>query len=605
MCAIFGFVSLNQPCEAFDRHRLKKAGDVLRHRGPDNFGFHDEGDVFMANCRLSIIDIDDGNQPFYSEDGRICVVYNGEIYNYLEIREGLKKKGHRFETRSDTEVLLKAYMEYGKACVQRFNGMFSFAIYDKKQKRVLLYRDRYGVKPLFLYRHKDSLFFASEIKAFWSMGLEKVFDLNHLSLFLKFGYLPPPFTLFKNVSQLKPGHFLKVDLSSGELKEERWWSWNYSKKSNQSDADLIDEFYEIFKDATHIRTRSDVPFGAFLSGGVDSSMIVGQMSSLGIKGINTYGVSFIGTKFDESRYAKQVADLFKTRHKARNFDRGSLGLWERVLFSTDQPHADVSFLPTYQVSKLATEDVKVVLTGDGGDEVFAGYNRYAEFNHRHLNSDDLVNLFLTFNSTFSGEFIEQAPLSHASRELPEALLHRHIKNAEHWEPLDKALYLDFQTLLPGNNLVKPDRMGMAHSLEARAPFMDHRIVDFGFNLPCSMKTTKKNTRAFQKNCALRLLPNEIVHRPKNMFTVPITEWKEGSLYSMAKAIIQKSTKELLGPNNVENLLIEHQNKPLETLRAVRGLIAFQIWYAQHFESEELNHIHEHFSTRDYDLSGSC
>ena len=605
MCAIFGVIPLGQSPKTFDRRNLKKAGAVLRHRGPDNFGFHDEGDVFMANCRLSIIDINDGNQPFYSENGRICVVHNGEIYNYLEIREGLKEKGHHFETRSDTEVLLKAYMEYGKACVQEFNGMFSFAIYDKKQKQVLLYRDRYGVKPLFLYRCKNLLFFASEIKAFWSMGLEKVFDLSHLSLFLKFGYLPPPFTLFKNVSQLNPGHFLKVDLSSGELKEERWWSWNYGEKANQSDADLIDEFYEIFKDATHIRTRSDVPFGAFLSGGVDSSMIVGQMSSLGIKGINTYGMSFIGTKFDESRYAKQVADLFKTRHKTRNFDRGSLGLWEKILFSTDQPHADVSFLPTYQVSKLATEDVKVVLTGDGGDEVFAGYNRYAEFNHRHLNSDDLVNLFLTFNSAFSREFIEQAPLSHASRELPEALLHRHIKNAEHWEPLDKALYLDFQTLLPGNNLVKPDRMGMAHSLEARAPFMDHRIVDFGFGLPGSVKIQNKTPRAFQKKCALQLLPKEIVDRPKNMFTVPITEWKEGSLYSMAKSIIQKSTKEILGPNNVENLLIAHQNKPLETLRAVRGLIAFQIWYAQHFESEELNHIHEHFSTRDYDISGSC
>ncbi len=597
MCAIFGVIPLKHSLKTFDRRNLKKAGAALRHRGPDDFGFHDDGNVLLANCRLSIIDVHDGNQPFYSEDGRICVVQNGEIYNYLEIKKDLKKKNHHFKSRSDTEVLLKTYMEYGKTCVQEFNGMFSFVIYDSTKKCCLLARDRYGVKPLFIYRCKDLLFFASEIKAFWSMGLEKAFDVNHVSLFLKFGYLPPPFTLFKNISQLKPGHILEVDLASGELKEERWWNWNYSKKSNQSDADLIDEFYAIFKDATRIRTRSDVPFGAFLSGGVDSSMVVGQMAALGgTDAVNTYSVGFHGTKFDESHHAEQVAGLFNTQHKKINFDRNSLGLWEDVSFYTEQPHADVSFLPTYHVSKLAAEDVKVVLTGDGGDEVFAGYDRYTKFDNRQFSSEDIANLFFKFNGVFNVEFINQAPLPDVSHDLPVELLCLHLKNVGHWEPLDKALYLDFQTLLPGNNLVKPDRMGMAHSIEARNPFMDHRIVDFGFSLPGNVKIQDKRPRAFQKKCALRLLPKEIIDRPKSMFTVPITEWSEGSLYSMATSLIQKSTKELFGQKNVENLLIKHQAQPKETLRSVRGLIAFQIWYAQHFESGELDHIHTHFNT---------
>ena len=603
MSAIFGMIPLGQSLRNFDRYNFRKTGAALQRKEPGHFGFHECGDVFMASCGLSSIDVQDGGQPFYSKNGLVCTVQNGKIYNYLEIRKDLKQKGHHFETCSDAEVLLKSYMEYDKACVQKFNGMFSFAIYDKKQKRVLLYRDQYGIKPLFLYQSKDSLFFASEIKAFWGMGLEKVFDRGHLSLFLKFGYLPYPFTLFKNVSQLKPGHFIEADLVSRSIQEKRWWDWNYHEKNPRQEAEIIDEFCELFSDAIRIRASYDEPFGTFLSGGVDSSMIVERVSTLGIKDINTYGISFRGTKFDESRHAKQVADLFKTRHKTKNFERNSLGLWEKVLFDTDQPHADVSFLPEYQLSKLAAEDVKIVLTGDGGDAVFAGDPMFAEVHdNEQCSTNDIVSLFLKINAVFSDKFISQTS-ANASLDLPAELLCEHVEKVEHWEPLDKILYLDFQTLLAGNNLVKPERMSVAHSIESRIPFMDHRIVDFGFNLPCNMKTTKKNTRAFQKNCALRSLPNEIVNRPKGMFTVPITEWTEGSLYSIAEAIIQKSTREIFGPTNVENLLIAHQTKPKETLRAVRGLIAFQIWYAQHFESGELARIHEHFNPQDYDVSG--
>ncbi len=602
MGAIFGIIPLKYSLRDFDRSNFPKTGTILQRGGPGHFGFHEEDNVFMASCGLSSVDVQNDNQPFYSKNSHICAVHNGKIYNYQEIREDLKEKGYHFETCSDTEVILKAYMEYGKDCVQRFNGMFGFAIYDKKQKRVLLYRDRYGVKPLFLYRDERSFCFASEIKAFWSMGLEKVFDLSHLSLFLKFGYLPYPFTLFKNVSQLKPGHFLEIAIASGEIQEKRWWDWKYNEKKSRQETELIDEFYELFSDSIRIRTSSDVPCGAFLSGGVDSSMIVGQMSSLGIKDINTYSISFTGTKFDETRYARQVANLFKARNKTKNFNQNSLGLWERVLFNTDQPHADVSFLPKYQLSKLAAEDVEVVLTGDGGDAVFAGEPIYAEvYDKQQCGTGDIVNLFLKINAVFSNKFISQTSCD-ANIDLPTELLYQHVESVKHWEPLDRILYLDFQTLLVGNTLVKPDRMGIAHHIESRIPFMDYRVVDFGFNLPCCMKTTKKKTRAFQKNSALRLLPSEIIDRPKGMFTVPITEWEEGSLFSMAESIIQKSTREILGSPNVENLLSAHRKNPKETLRAVRALIAFQIWHAQHFEPGELDRIRTYFNARANDCT---
>lgn len=331
----------------------------------------------LGNQRLSIIDLDQGHQPFVSDDGQISVVQNGEIYNYIELAKELADEGRPCKTHSDTEVLLRLYERDGIDFIHKLNGMFTIAIYDGRKDELLLVRDRIGVKPLYLYEQNNRFLFASEIKSILAAGIPREMDPEALYHFLTYNYVPPPFTMFKGVRHLMPGEAMRIGRNSSQTF--KWWDLGQISTETKSESAWIEEFNDVLEDAVRLRLRSDVPFGAFLSGGVDSSSVVGYMAQNMSEPVNTFCIGFHEKKFDESAYAQEASDRFQTRHVMEKMDPNMMDLWPLATYFCDQPHGDVSFLPTYRVAELAVKHVKVVLTGDGGDELFAGYDKYRNF----------------------------------------------------------------------------------------------------------------------------------------------------------------------------------------------------------------------------------
>lgn len=375
MCGILGYFDQNK--NAMEESTLQAMGNVIAHRGPDDHGIFHKPGVALGNQRLSIIDLDQGHQPFVSDDGQISVVQNGEIYNYIELAKELADEGRPCKTHSDTEVLLRLYERDGIDFIHKLNGMFTIAIYDGRKDELLLVRDRIGVKPLYLYEQNNRFLFASEIKSILAAGIPREMDPEALYHFLTYNYVPPPFTMFKGVRHLMPGEAMRIGRNSSQTF--KWWDLGQISTETKSESAWIEEFNDVLEDAVRLRLRSDVPFGAFLSGGVDSSSVVGYMAQNMSEPVNTFCIGFHEKKFDESAYAQEASDRFQTRHVMEKMDPNMMDLWPLATYFCDQPHGDVSFLPTYRVAELAVKHVKVVLTGDGGDELFAGYDKYRNF----------------------------------------------------------------------------------------------------------------------------------------------------------------------------------------------------------------------------------
>lgn len=579
MCGIFGYFSRRGNTIA--RDRLLEMGRAIRHRGPDDTGlFSDEG-VALGNQRLSIIDVAGGHQPFVSDDGNVVLVQNGEIFNHVELARELQGTSYACRTNSDTEVLLRLYERHGIDFVSKLNGMFAIAIYDRRERALYLIRDRIGVKPLFICDDGDKVVFGSEIKAMLPAINQPAMDEEGLHHFLTLNYVPRPFTMFAGIRHVEPAHWVKI--SAGGIVSRRWWNLaDMQPEEERSEASWIEEFNAILDDAVRLRLRADVPFGAFLSGGVDSSTIVALMARHMTRPVQTFSIGFDDPRYDETAFALAAAERFGTEHMFRRVDPNMLELWPMATYHCDQPHGDVSFLPTYRVAEMAAVRVKMVLTGDGGDELFAGYDKYRDFFAKDVAVMDEPTFRRAYYRNISlFQNVDLALLyGRQPRHDTYSMVDKLFDDVAHWDRLNQALYIDMQLLLSGNNLVKPDRMGMAVSLEARTPFLDYRMMEFAFRMPGHLKLREGVTKYLFKKAVVPLIGEDLAYRRKQMFTVPVGEWFRGELEEYCRSFLSQGSyfrEQGYFSAYGTALLEEHIEGSANRTREIRALIALEHW----------------------------
>ncbi len=562
MCGIFGFFAADS-CSRADKDLLGRMGASIFHRGPDGGGEYLDGPLGMGMRRLSIIDLSTGDQPMANEDRSLWVVFNGEIYNYRELTQDLAARGHRFSTSSDTEVLLHLYEEYGEASVERLRGMFAFAIWNGPARTLFLARDRLGIKPLYYAQTPHGLVFGSELKVLvQSPWLSPRVSPAGLLAFLRFGYVPGPACILEGVATLPPGHTLTLQDGRAAAPRAYWQPTAHfnSGGCRWSEGEAVERLRTLLGDAVRSHLVSDVPLGAFLSGGIDSSAVVATMAREAGEPIQTFSIGFRERAYNELPFARQVAAAYGTRHHELVVEPGDLRLLEEILQAFDEPFADASAIPTYLVSRLARQHVKVVLSGDGGDELFAGYDRYVvDHRRRHLGlmgdlgcggilkalsaalpegtpgRNYLYNLslprmerYLDSISLFPTRMLPDLVEPDVLRE--QAALHSVLPQAAPGlDPVSRLQDFDIQTYLPGDILTKVDRMSMAHSLEARVPLLDHPFVEFACGLPPDFRLRAGDTKYILKRAVRDRVPPEILNRPKQGFAVPLADWFSGKL----------------------------------------------------------------------------
>jgi len=564
LCGITGIYYFDKD-RRVDSAILKKMTDIIRYRGPDGEGYYVNENVGLGHRRLSIIDLKTGDQPMFNDSKSIALVYNGEIYNYIELREDLINLGHVFRTESDSEVIVKAYEQWGVDCQKKFNGMWAFALWDNDKQRMLLSRDRIGEKPLHYCIHDNTLIFASEMKSLFEFGVPQELRPELIEIYLVMTNIPGPDTFFKNVYKLKPGHFILA--RTGGIKEYKYWDLPELDENNMlSDGENIyEEFSYLLEDSVKIRMRSDVPYGAFLSGGLDSSSIVALMAGLSPHPVESFTIGFPEKAFDESKLALEVAERFKTNHHEGTIQQSSLSdASKKLVFHFDEPFGDSSAIPTWQVSNFAVKRVKMVLTGDGGDEVLSGYNSYTGIKISSMIStlplllvkmipstlnliarpiggnlryrlNKAQDIFETAGLPFGEKFLNKrcyTPLS-VIKKLTEDIEHKIniedyyeglIHNIPYQDDFYKLMYLDFKYDLPDDYLVKVDRMSMANSLETRTPFLDYRLIDFMACVDKSVKHQGWERKSVLRKTIGKSLPQSLHKAPKRGFGVPLREW---------------------------------------------------------------------------------
>jgi asparagine synthase (glutamine-hydrolysing) len=563
MCGIVGIVN-NRIEHQVSELLLKKMADVVQHRGPDGEGFFCHKNIGLGQRRLSIIDLESGKQPIFNEDKSIVLVFNGEIYNYIELRESLKKKKHNFYTLSDAEVIIHAYEQWGYDCVNKLNGMWAFAIWDNNINELFISRDRLGQKPLYYTKTKNTFLFASEIKSLIAHGIPLTPNYELLEIYLSLGYIPAPYSFFKNVYKLRAGH--SIIIKDGLVTEKKYWDLPEIDEGNMiTDKHEVNTTFEyLLRDSVKLRMRCDVPFGAFLSGGLDSTTIVAIMSEISNYPIETFTIGFKEKLFDESHLAQLVASTFKTNHHLNfvNHDSFEQAL-EKIMFHFDEPFGDASAIPTNYVSSFASKKVKMVLTGDGGDEVLSGYTIYQgeKFSSQYNKTPKFIQkklsgIFSLLSNFSSGQtryqlnrindVLSSSTLSFNERLLTKAswiekpmlkeLLMNHnvysiedylsdfFKQCPYQDNFYKLMYYNLKLSLPDDMLVKVDRMSMANSLEARAPFLDYRIVEYMSKVDKKIKLPGYERKSVLKNTIGAILPRSILSSPKKGFVSPTREW---------------------------------------------------------------------------------
>jgi asparagine synthase (glutamine-hydrolysing) len=585
MCGIFGHYRFGDAAPGAEAARAMAAS--IAHRGPDAAGWYQAGRALVGNQRLAILDLTDAsNQPLFSADGRIAVVQNGEIYNYVELREELRREGAQFVTGGDTEVILRAFEHWGPGFVSRLNGMFAIAVLEVEAERLFLYRDRLGVKPLFLAGGlaEGQVLFASEIKALLAAGWAAAPDLGAIAQYLALNYIPAPATAFDGITHLPPASMAVV--TRGGVRVERYWSLGaVAPEADMNEGEAKAGLLTLLDDATRLRMRSDASFGAFLSGGLDSSSVVGFMSMYRAEPIRTFAIGFDDPRFDETYWAAMAARRFGTLHRTQVMQPEAANLWPQMIWHCDQPHGDASFMPMLQVSALAAQDVKMVLTGDGGDELFAGYEKYLDifpggavdvleegWEDRYARQSGLLH----DPALLTGELAEQFRAADPYAPLADA-----IRAAEGHDPINRLLIAETQTLLPGNNLVKPDRMAMAHSLEVRSPFLDFRMAEFAMRVPGAMKLKGGETKWIYKRAVEPLLGRDLTWRRKQMFTVPVGEWFRQRLAGYCRAMLLDGRLEARGlfdAGAVAAMLADHVAGTANHTRMLRALVSLEIWF---------------------------
>jgi asparagine synthase (glutamine-hydrolysing) len=633
MCGIIGFLT-SKATNIPQREILKQMRDVLIHRGPDDEGEYfrpldDKGPfVFLGHRRLSIIDLTGGHQPLSNEDGTVWVIFNGEIYNFNELREELKGRGHEFRTHSDTEVIAHAYEEYKEGCFRYLNGMFAIAIWDEKGNRLVLARDRLGKKPLYYSSINGTFLFASELKAIMLCpGFLRKVDPSSLMKYLFFEFIPSPHTIFKDARKIPAASYLIWDKKKIEVKQ--YWSPFDSKmgEENLLEAEAELRLMELLKESVKRRLISDVPLGVFLSGGIDSSVITALAQKEVPGRIKTFSIGFEDPSFDESKYASLASKYIGTEHYEQMMTPTDLlNIVPKLPDILDEPMADASILPTYLLSKFTRGNVTVALGGDGGDELFAGYptylahklanqyGRYLKFLHPALNffgnllpvSDDNISFdfkvkkFLSGigypngirNSVWLGSFpfleIEKVLSPEIHTQLRRDQLFEEISVYEGEYPYDdritKLQYLDLRLYLQESILVKVDRASMACSLEVRAPFLDHRLVEFVMGLPSKLKLKGFTSKYILKNAMKNWLPDEVINRSKKGFGVPIAKWVKGPLKELFEDLLSSDRikrEGFLNPEYVTTLLQDHLLNKKDNRKQLWTLLVWELWVSRY------------------------
>jgi asparagine synthase (glutamine-hydrolysing) len=581
MCGITGILASPRH-GAIDRSLLVRMNDSQTHRGPD------DGDVFVAegiglgHRRLSIIDLAGGHQPMFNEDHTVALVYNGEIYNFQELAKQLASAGHTFRTHSDTEVIVHAWEEWGEACVERFRGMFAFALWDIPRKTLFLARDRLGIKPLYYSTLADgAVIFGSELKSLLvHPDLPREIDVCAVEDFFAYGYVPDPKSIYRSVHKLAPGHTLTIRRGSAVPPPRQYWDIRFGGNEALSEAEACEDLIPRLREAVRIRMIADVPLGAFLSGGVDSSAVVALMAGESADPVDTCSISFPVAAYDESKYARMMSDRYATRHHVREVDPYDFDLVDSLATFYDEPFADSSAIPTYRVCALAREHVTVALSGDGGDELFVGYRRYRWHHYEEMLRSrmpqalrqpifgalgalypklDWAPKMLRAKSTFQalardtvGGYFRSISIAHDGhrnrmysqkmhRDLQgyhaSEVLREHFEKAPSDDHLEKVQYVDFKTYLPGDILTKVDRASMATSLEVRVPILDHKFVEWSASLPSNLKMVGREQKYLLKKALEPLVSNDILYRDKMGFAVPLGDWFRGPLRERARAAV--------------------------------------------------------------------
>jgi len=556
MCGIAGLIKSDS---LVSQQELKLMADVLQHRGPDGEGYFVHKNIGLAHRRLSIIDLEGGKQPFATEDGQLWISFNGEIYNYVVLRKELKTKGYSFRTQSDTEVLLYAYQEWGADCVYKLRGMFAFAVLDLHKQELFLVRDHFGIKPL-VYLQTDQVFaFASEIQALKQVpNIALNVDISAIDMFLQYQYIPAPRSIYREIKKLPPAHFMRVSLQGKVLELKRYWQLSFQPNNSKSSKQWLEELEAVIKDSVQAHLVSDVPFGAFLSGGVDSSAVVAYMAQQMNRPVKTFSIGFEEAAFNETTFAQQVADRWHTEHHVEMVKADALGILPDLVRHYGEPFGDNSAIPTYYVSKLARKHVTMVLTGDAGDEIFAGYESYTHKWSQHVQP---VPEHLTFpkkqlypiaNALLPGKF----PLRTASfadwekhgqkkdnpnrralwrNEIAEQIqreekeIHElEFERAADFGHFQQAQSLDFNVYMPNAILAKVDIASMMHSLETRTPLLDKQVIEFAATIPEHLNISKVNGQWIGKQLLKKLIckyyPKDFIYREKMGFATPINHW---------------------------------------------------------------------------------
>ena len=620
MCGIAGIVSLANE-RTVDAGLIERMNDRITHRGPDSSGVWVNNGVGLGHRRLSIIDLSTvANQPLFNEDGAVAIVFNGEIYNYQSLMEDLADRGHIFRSRSDTEVIVHLYEEYGVDCLSHLRGMFAFAIWDSRQKRLFLARDRVGKKPLYYHQSGCTLVFASEIKSILECPWVKPeVNWQAIDCFFGYQYIPSPITAFAGIHKLPPAHFAVFDLI-GNFGVHRYWSL----EPEQQDGDFVtskNKLKELLYEAVSLRMISDVPLGAFLSGGVDSSLIVAIMSKLSKEKVRTFSIGFEDERYNELPYAKSAAGICGTEHQEFIVRPDICGILPKLIWHYNEPFGDSSAIPTYYLSKVTRSEVKVALSGDGGDELFGGYQRYVDlWNMNHTDKFGLafknldtkprnlvqkiassLKMRLTDSKTRNYHWISVFDYSMRKRRYSTARVNK-LADDYPWnhysgiwdsfkagDPVMSAMLTDINLYLPDDILVKVDVASMANSLEVRVPLLDQNIVSFAASVPLSSKIGTSGNKLLLRALAAEFFPESFLDRRKKGFSIPINSWLSNELFTVCEQIVMSSIDTLGGYfdyDEIHSLLHEHRSKG-NMGNQVWLLLNFVLWHALFIEQKDI------------------
>ena len=620
MCGIAGFIDMDSNWGRTER-LIASMCNVIRHRGPDDQGVWIGAGMALGMRRLSIIDRVGGQQPIFNEDRSIVVVFNGEIYNYHELKTQLRERGHRFRTQSDTETIVHAYEEYGDECVNHLRGMFAFALWDGRRQRLLAARDRFGKKPLNYFWDGRRLIFGSEIKSILQAGIPREVNPIALDEYLVYCYVPAPNTLFKHIFKLPAAHMLIYE--NGRIRTKRYWDLSFAPTCQDDEATAIERTRELLRDAVKVRLMSEVPLGAFLSGGIDSSLVVALMSSMMPQAVKTFSIGFDEGDYSELTYARRIANSFGTEHHEFFVRPDLISVLPELVWAYDEPFADVSMLPTFYVSKLAREHVTVVLTGDGGDEIFGGYTRYAREltieslpallrlllayagkvmpdgmrGKKRLQSlgGDLANRYTRTLASLPGHLrpclYTREYLATVAHHDPYEQLIRRFTGVSHLDIMAQMQHADVETYLTDDILVKVDKASMLNSLETRAPLLDQFLVEYAASLPSHFHARGGVLKSLLKKVAADMLPEAIVTRPKRGFGVPIQRWLRADLAGYARELLdlpRAHQRGIFNPQFIRHLLTSHAHgRLINHGEAIWTLLCLEVWFQTYMDQSSI------------------